>query len=144
MLAADRFAAEVREDERRRVAGITAVPFFVVDRTIGASGAQSPQLLRELLDRAWEQRSPLNCAPASESCGRCRSAALIASLAAAAEVATAQGGPRITASRVVVISDAIQTVRGRNWPVIEFCLWTVRVSVRSPQNSAPIAQRHVI
>ena len=70
-------------------------------------------------------------------------AAVIASLAAAAEVATAQGDPRITADPVVVDSDAIQVVRGRNWPVIEFCSRTIRVSVRSPQNSAPIAQRHV-
>jgi hypothetical protein len=37
----------------------------------------------------------------------------------------------------------IQTVRGRNWPVIEFCSRTIRVSVRSAQNSAPIAQRHI-
>ena len=70
-------------------------------------------------------------------------AAVIASLAAAAGVATAQGDPRITADPVVVDSDAIQVVRGRNWPVIEFCSRTIRVSVRSPQNSAPIAQRHV-
>ena len=40
-------------------------------------------------------------------------------------------------------SDRVQTVRGRNWPVIEFCSRTVRLSVRSAQNSAPIAQRHV-
>jgi hypothetical protein len=44
---------------------------------------------------------------------------------------------------VIVDSDQIQTVRGRNWPVIEFCSRTIRVSVRSDQNSAPIAQRHV-
>ena len=70
-------------------------------------------------------------------------AAVVASLAAAAGVAAAQGDPRITADPVVVDSDAIQVVRGRNWPVIEFCSRTIRVSVRSPQNSAPIAQRHV-
>ena len=71
-------------------------------------------------------------------------AAVIASLAAAAAVATAAtGDPRITADPVRVDHDAIQTVRGRNWPVIEFCSRTVRVSVRSAQNSAPIAQRHV-
>ena len=73
-------------------------------------------------------------------------AAVIASLIAAAGVAGvagAQGDPRITADPVRVDHDAIQTVRGRNWPVIEFCSRTVRVSVRSPQNAAPIAQRHV-
>ena len=70
-------------------------------------------------------------------------AAVIASLAAAAGVATAQSDPRITADPIRVDSDAIQVVRGRNWPVIEFCSRTIRVSVRSPQNAAPIAQRHV-
>ena len=30
----------------------------MVDRAIGASGAQPPELLRELLERAWERRGP--------------------------------------------------------------------------------------
>jgi predicted DsbA family dithiol-disulfide isomerase len=58
ILGGDRFASEVRDDEGTAAAlGITAVPFFVVDRAIAASGAQPPPLLRELLDRAWSQRS---------------------------------------------------------------------------------------
>ena len=70
--------------------------------------------------------------------------AVIASLTTAAGIATAApGDPRISADPAVVGSDQIQTVRGRNWPVIEFCSRTIRVSVRSVQNSAPIAQRHV-
>ena len=66
-------------------------------------------------------------------------AAVIASLttAAAAEAQT------ISADPPRVDSDQIQTVRGRDWPVIEFCSRTIRVSVRSAQNSAPIAQRRV-
>ena len=45
-LAGDRFAAEVREDEETaRRFGITGVPMFVVDRELGASGAQPPELL---------------------------------------------------------------------------------------------------
>jgi predicted DsbA family dithiol-disulfide isomerase len=60
VLSGDRFAAGVRDDEGTAAAlGITAVPFFVVDRAIAASGAQPPELLRELLDRAWAQRSAL-------------------------------------------------------------------------------------
>jgi predicted DsbA family dithiol-disulfide isomerase len=60
LLAGDRYAAEVRADERlASTLGITAVPFFVVDRAIAASGAQPPKLLRELLERAWAQRPPL-------------------------------------------------------------------------------------
>jgi predicted DsbA family dithiol-disulfide isomerase len=59
VLAGDRYAEEVRDDERTAIAvGIHAVPFFVVDRAIAASGAQPPELLRELLGRAWAQRSP--------------------------------------------------------------------------------------
>jgi predicted DsbA family dithiol-disulfide isomerase len=60
VLGGDRYAAEVREDEQLAASlAITAVPFFVVDRAIAASGAQPPELLRELLDRAWAQRSAL-------------------------------------------------------------------------------------
>ena len=52
MLASDRFAAEVREDEQTaRGLGINAVPTFVVDRRMAVSGAQPPAVLRELLQR---------------------------------------------------------------------------------------------
>ena len=67
-------------------------------------------------------------------------AAVIASLATAAGAQAAQS---ITADPIRVDHDAAQTVRGRGWPVIEFCSRTVRVSVVSAQNSVPIAQRHV-
>ena len=57
VLARDRYAAEVREDERTAAAlGIHAVPFFVVDRSLGASGAQPPEVLGEMLRRGWEAR----------------------------------------------------------------------------------------
>ena len=60
VLAGERYSSEVREDEQLAASlAITAVPFFVVDRAIAASGAQPPALLRELLDRAWAQRSAL-------------------------------------------------------------------------------------
>jgi len=60
LLAGDRYAAEVREDEQLAASlAITAVPFFVVDRAIAASGAQPPELLRDLLERAWDQRCAL-------------------------------------------------------------------------------------
>jgi predicted DsbA family dithiol-disulfide isomerase len=39
--------------------GINGVPFFVVDRAFGASGAQSPEILRSLLERGWEARVTL-------------------------------------------------------------------------------------
>jgi predicted DsbA family dithiol-disulfide isomerase len=60
VLAGERYASQVREDEQLAASlAITAVPFFVVDRAIAASGAQPPALLCELLDRAWAQRSAL-------------------------------------------------------------------------------------
>lgn len=54
-LAGDRFAAAVREDEETaRRFGITGVPMFVVDRQLGASGAQPAELLLQLLRQGWE------------------------------------------------------------------------------------------
>ena len=62
---------------------------------------------------------------------------------ALAATATAQSNQSITASPKTVKRTDIQTVRGRGWPVIEFCSRTIRVAVRSPQNLVPIAQRRV-
>ena len=59
VLASDRYAADVREDERTAVSlGINAVPFFVVDRRMGAAGAHPAQALGELLRRGWEAEVP--------------------------------------------------------------------------------------
>jgi predicted DsbA family dithiol-disulfide isomerase len=70
-LATGRYADEVREDEHLAARiGITAVPFFVVDRAIGVSGAQPPDVLGELLRRGRERRSPAVTVMADgESCG---------------------------------------------------------------------------
>jgi predicted DsbA family dithiol-disulfide isomerase len=70
LLATERFAEEVRDDERAAMSlGINAVPFFVVDRALGASGAHPPEALRQLLERGWEQRSPLAMVAEGEACG---------------------------------------------------------------------------
>ncbi len=71
VLASDRFAAEVRDDERTAAAlGISAVPFFVVDRAIAAAGAQPPELLGELLRRAAELAQPaIPVVAGGEACG---------------------------------------------------------------------------
>ena len=70
LLASNRFEAEVREDERTaQQLGISAVPFFVVDRAYGASGAQSPELLLGLLEKAWAERSPLTVVAEGATCG---------------------------------------------------------------------------
>jgi predicted DsbA family dithiol-disulfide isomerase len=69
-LATDRFAAEVHEDERtaQRI-GIQAVPYFVVDRAVGASGAHPPEALLELLRHARELNAPSQVVADGETCG---------------------------------------------------------------------------
>jgi predicted DsbA family dithiol-disulfide isomerase len=68
-LATDRFAADVRDDERTaQQLGISAVPFFVVDRAIGASGAHPPAQLAELLRQARAANPPIAVAGGGESC----------------------------------------------------------------------------
>jgi predicted DsbA family dithiol-disulfide isomerase len=59
LLAGERYAEEVREDERTAgELGIRAVPTFVLDRRLGASGAQPPDALLDLLRQGWAKRSP--------------------------------------------------------------------------------------
>jgi predicted DsbA family dithiol-disulfide isomerase len=70
LLAGDRYADEVREDEATAGSlGISAVPFFVIDRKLGAAGAQPPEALLALLQRGWESRTPLAVTTAGETCG---------------------------------------------------------------------------
>jgi predicted DsbA family dithiol-disulfide isomerase len=69
LLAGDRFAADVRDDERTAAAlGIHAVPFFVVDRRIGAAGAQPPAVLGELLRQAWADRPAIPVVASGDAC----------------------------------------------------------------------------
>jgi predicted DsbA family dithiol-disulfide isomerase len=59
-LASDLYADAVRADEAQaRAYGIHGVPFFVVDGRYGVSGAQPPDVLAGVLQRAWDERSPL-------------------------------------------------------------------------------------
>jgi predicted DsbA family dithiol-disulfide isomerase len=58
-LSGERYAQEVRDDERTASElGISAVPTFVVDRRLGASGAQPPEALLDLLRQGWARRTP--------------------------------------------------------------------------------------
>jgi predicted DsbA family dithiol-disulfide isomerase len=69
-LASDRYAEQVRDDERTAARfGISAVPTFVVDRALGASGAHPPEALLELLREGWANRSPVPVIAGGESCG---------------------------------------------------------------------------
>lgn len=54
------YADEVRADEREAAQlGADGVPFFVLDRAYGVSGAQPAEVFTEALTRAWGERSPL-------------------------------------------------------------------------------------
>ncbi|MCZ0210365.1 DsbA family oxidoreductase [Streptomyces achromogenes] len=56
----DAYAEEVRADEREAAQlGATGVPFFVLDRTYGVSGAQPAEVFTQALTQAWGERSPL-------------------------------------------------------------------------------------
>lgn len=60
VLGSDAYAAEVRADEAEaRALGIQGVPFFVLDRKYGVSGAQPTPVLLEVLRKAWAEAHPL-------------------------------------------------------------------------------------
>jgi len=73
-----------------------------------------------------------------------RSAILLIALAGTLAVAApAAAAPRISVSPNPVDHDQAQTVKGRGWPVIEFCKRTVRISLRSAQNAVTLGTAHV-
>jgi predicted DsbA family dithiol-disulfide isomerase len=58
MLASDQYADAVRADEHdARLLGISAVPFFVIDRYYGIEGAQPAETILQALDEAWSARA---------------------------------------------------------------------------------------
>jgi len=55
-----RYASAVRDDESQASRlGVTAVPFFVVDRRYGVAGAQPAEEILQVLQQAWSQSHPL-------------------------------------------------------------------------------------
>jgi predicted DsbA family dithiol-disulfide isomerase len=60
MLDSDDHRQAVRDDEAAAsTLGISGVPFFVVDRAYGVSGAQNEDLFLEVLDTAWAETHPV-------------------------------------------------------------------------------------
>lgn len=54
-----RYAAAVASDiDMARQIGVTGVPFVVVDMKYAVSGAQPPEVFRDVLDKAWSERTP--------------------------------------------------------------------------------------
>jgi predicted DsbA family dithiol-disulfide isomerase len=57
LLAGDRFAEDVRRDEQAASdLGVRGVPTFIVDRTVGVTGAQPPELILQMLRQGWVRR----------------------------------------------------------------------------------------
>ena len=56
VLGSDRYGDAVRADEAEaRALGAGAVPFFVIDRAYGLSGAHPAQVFTNMLERAWAE-----------------------------------------------------------------------------------------
>jgi predicted DsbA family dithiol-disulfide isomerase len=77
LFSTDKYADAVRQDfEEGRALGINGVPFFVIDRKYGLSGAQPAGTFSAALEQAWQESHPLvmvNTAgsggTAGEACG---------------------------------------------------------------------------
>ena len=60
MLAGTSFTAEVRGNEQEgSLLGITGVPFYVINRKYGISGAQPPEAFLDTLRKVWAEENPL-------------------------------------------------------------------------------------
>ena len=59
VLAGREYADAVEDDIREAAAlGATGVPFFVIDRKYGVSGAQPAEVFTQVLERAWNESHP--------------------------------------------------------------------------------------
>lgn len=66
------YADDVRADEREAAElGANGVPFFVLDRKYGISGAQPAEVFTQALTQAWGEHAPLKLIDESsaEACG---------------------------------------------------------------------------
>jgi predicted DsbA family dithiol-disulfide isomerase len=71
VLASAEYLDEVYADiEQAQAYGATGVPFFVIDRKYGVSGAQPADTFRQVLDRAWADAHPsLELVGGGDACG---------------------------------------------------------------------------
>jgi predicted DsbA family dithiol-disulfide isomerase len=69
VLEGDAYAEAVRRDERLAAGlGVTGVPFFVFGRAAAVAGAQSPEILLEAIEHAWD-KVPSGASVAREDAG---------------------------------------------------------------------------
>lgn len=60
LFTSDKYADHVRQDiAEARALGISGVPFFVIDRKYGLSGAQPAATFSMALEQAWQEAQPL-------------------------------------------------------------------------------------
>jgi len=58
VLASDRYASEVRQQQQRAAElGVTGVPYYLVDGRFVVSGAQAPETMALVLQQAWDKIS---------------------------------------------------------------------------------------
>ena len=71
MLESDDYGNHVRSDEATaKMLGIESVPFFVLDRKYGVSGAQPVEVFNQALETAWSTRHEVpEPVPAGGGCG---------------------------------------------------------------------------
>ncbi|RYP88917.1 DsbA family oxidoreductase [Nocardioides guangzhouensis] len=71
VLAGEEYRDEVWADiEQAQAFGAGGVPFFVVDRKYGVSGAQPVEVFTQVLERAWADTHPvLEMVPGGDACG---------------------------------------------------------------------------
>jgi predicted DsbA family dithiol-disulfide isomerase len=71
VLGSSEYADEVEADIREAAAlGATGVPFYVVDRRYGVSGAQPSEVFVQVLERAWNDAHPaLDLVGGADACG---------------------------------------------------------------------------
>jgi predicted DsbA family dithiol-disulfide isomerase len=56
VLAGDQYAQAVEADEQAAYSlGVTGVPFFVIDRRYGISGAQPAETITQVLEQVWAE-----------------------------------------------------------------------------------------
>jgi predicted DsbA family dithiol-disulfide isomerase len=71
LFTTDKYTDEVRFDvQEARSLGISGVPFFVIDRKFGLSGAQPTETFTAALNQAWQEANPLVLVNSAEA-GAC-------------------------------------------------------------------------
>lgn len=66
------YASAVRDEESEAHSlGASGVPFFVVDRRYGLSGAQPPEQVLQALQRAWAEKHPLTVVGTESEAAAC-------------------------------------------------------------------------